>query len=96
MQRINTEQHNEIERIEDSKGYNQKIESLLNELAVSNQKNKEYEKCYTIWFLAYELSSDLNGMNSEETGDTLCKMAIISRELKKSEEYFKFSKLFTS
>ena len=44
MQRINTEQHNEIERIEDSKGYNQKIESLLNELAVSNQKNKEYEK----------------------------------------------------
>ena len=44
MQRINTEQHNEIERIEDSKGYNQKIESLLNELAVSNQKNKEYEQ----------------------------------------------------
>jgi len=32
MQRINTEQHNEIERIEETKGYNQKIEQLLLEL----------------------------------------------------------------
>jgi hypothetical protein len=36
MQRINTEQHNEIERIEDTKGYNSKIESLLKELSASN------------------------------------------------------------
>lgn len=41
MQRINTEQHNEIERIEDTKGYSHKIESLLLELQQSNKKNEE-------------------------------------------------------
>ena len=41
MQRINNGQHDEIERIEDTKGYNSKIESLLTELQAANTKNDE-------------------------------------------------------
>ncbi len=56
-------------------------------------RSKDYEKAYTLWILAYDLSSELNGKDSEETADCLCKLAIICRELKKNEEYFKFAKL---
>lgn len=41
MQRINTEQHNEIDRIEDTMGYNSKIEGLLQELQTTNAKNED-------------------------------------------------------
>jgi hypothetical protein len=41
MKRINSSQNEEILKIEDTKGYNAKIEQLLNELQASNAKNEE-------------------------------------------------------
>lgn len=44
MQRINTEQYSELERIEDTKGYSSKIDQLLSELSVVNTRNKEIQE----------------------------------------------------